>query len=341
MLSSDTPIQLEDAQRLLALAEACADARSLELLLTRMATVLFQCSQADVVAFVLPPAATPHGPSIHVSSRAPLTALTERSLRDETVSTLSSMNIEPPPPDAFTLIRGTELTPLRALTRTDVVYPLFQRSLEFEGELVGVLIIYGYQDWVLAPRTTETLEQAQGPIGRALFQALAFNQLRNRTHEDPLTGALNRRGFDEALHREVDRARRNRRDVSLVMIDVDRFKEINDRCGHPAGDEVLVRLTARIQRTLRRSDFLCRLGGDEFAILLPEVAEDVAHGVAERIAQACADIVTADHQLSVTMSMGVAGLNLAVGSPSDLVRRADEALYAAKRGGRARVSRAG
>lgn len=341
MLSSDNAAQLEDAHRMLALAEACADARDLEALLTRVAAVLFQCAQADVVAFVLPPAATPHGPTIHVSSRAPMTALTERSLRDETVMTLSSMNIDPPPAEAFTLLRGTELTPLRTSTRTDSVYPLWQQALEFEGELVGVLIIYGYQDWILAPRTSATLDQARSPVGRALFQALAFNQLRNRTHEDPLTGALNRRGFDDALRREVDRARRNRRDVSLVMIDVDRFKEINDGCGHPAGDEVLVRLTARIQRTLRRSDFLCRLGGDEFALLLPEVAEDVAHAVAERIAQACADITAGEGRMPVTMSMGVAGLNLAVGSPSDLVRRADEALYAAKRGGRARVSRAG
>jgi diguanylate cyclase (GGDEF)-like protein len=341
MHSPDHALQLEDATRMLALVDACADTRDLEGLLTRAATVLLQCAQADLVAFALPPAATPHGPSIHVSSRSPMTALTERSVKEQTALTLSEMDIDPPPAEAFTLIKGTELTPLRAVARTDTVYPLWQSTLEFEGELVGVIIIYGYQDWSLAPRTQDVLEQAKGPLGRAMFQALALAQLRNRTHEDPLTGALNRRGFDEALRREVDRARRNRRELSLIMIDVDRFKEINDRCGHPAGDEVLIRLAARIQRTLRRSDFLCRVGGDELAVLLPEVAADVAHAVAERIAQACADITAGEAQLPVTMSMGVSGLSLAVGSPSDLVRRSDEALYAAKRGGRARVSRAG
>lgn len=341
MFPTDTALQLEEKSRLLALVEACADTRDLEALLTRAAAVLMEGAQADLVAFALPPAATPQGPAIHVSSRSPMSALTERSVREQTVLTLDELQIDPPPPDAFSIIKGTELTPLRAVARTDAVYPLWRSTLEFEGELVGVIIIYGYQDWVQSPRTVALYEQATGPLACALFQALALQQLRNRTHEDALTGALNRRGFDESLLREVDRARRNRRDLSLIMIDVDRFKEINDRCGHPAGDAVLTRLVARIRRALRRSDFLCRMGGDEFSILLPEVAEDVAHGVAERIAQACADLTAGDERVPVTLSMGVSGLNQAVAGPSDLVRRADQALYAAKRAGRARVSRAG
>lgn len=340
MTDQPTPT-LEETLRLLAITEACADARDVEVLLTRAAAVLFEGAQADVVAFVLPPAATPHGPSIHVSSRAPLTPLSERSLREETVLALQDLQIDPPPPEAFAVLRGTELTPLHAAPRTDTLYPLVAQRLEYEGELVGVIIIYGFQNWILSPSTRRTLEAAAGPIGRGLFQALTFQQLRNRTHEDPLTGALNRRGFDDALRREVDRARRNRRDCTLVMIDVDRFKGINDRFGHPVGDEVLIRLVARIQTALRRSDFLCRLGGDEFAIILPEVAEDVAYTVAERVASACSSVVAGPEREPVTLSIGVAGLNLAVGSPSDLVRRADEALYAAKRGGRARVSRLG
>jgi diguanylate cyclase (GGDEF)-like protein len=340
MHATDTALQLEDAARLLALADACADSRDLEALLTRVASVFFQAAQTDVVAFALPPTATPHGPAIHVSSRAPLNALAERSLREQTVAALEQHGIEPPPPEVFELIRGTELTPLRAVGRADQVHPLWSKALEFEGELVGMLLIGGFQDWILSARSEQALDQAVAPIGRALFQALSFIQLRNRTHEDALTGALNRRGFDEALRREVDRARRGRRDLSLIMIDVDRFKAINDRYGHPAGDDILIRLSARMIRALRRSDFLCRLGGDEFAIVLPEIGEDVAHAVAERVAQACSDLVAGD-ETPVTLSIGVAGLNLAVGSPSDLVRRADEALYAAKRAGRARVSRAG
>jgi diguanylate cyclase (GGDEF)-like protein len=340
MHATDTALQLEDAARLLALADACADARDLEALLTRIAAVFFQAAQTDVVAFALPPTATPHGPAIHVSSRAPLNALAERSLREETVAALQQHGIEPPPPEVFEILRGTELTPLRAIGRADQVHPLWSKALEFEGELVGMVFVGGFQDWILSPRSMQALDQSVAPIGRALFQALSFVQLRNRTHEDHLTGALNRRGFDDALRREVDRARRGRRDLSLVMIDVDRFKSINDRFGHPVGDDILVRLAGRLTRALRRSDFLCRLGGDEFAIVLPEVTEDVAHAVAERIANACRDLI-AGEDTPVTLSMGVAGLNLAVGSPSDLVRRADEALYAAKRAGRARVSRAG
>lgn len=340
MSELETLSALNETNRLLALCEACADTREIEPLLGRVASVFLQSAQADLVAFALPPTATPHGPTIHMSSRSPTTPLTERSLANEIVGVLSDLGIDPPPAEAFTILHGTELTPLHTVARTDEVYPLWSKQLEFEGEIVGVVTVFGFQDWILSETTAGFLESAAPFLARALFQALALVQLRNRTHEDALTGALNRRGFDDALRREVDRARRGRRDLSLMMIDVDRFKTINDRFGHPAGDEVLVRLVSRMQRTLRRSDFLCRLGGDELAVVLPEVSEDVAHSVAERLAAVCREIgVGPDHE-AVTLSIGVAGLTLSAASPSDLVRRADEALYAAKRGGRARVSRA-
>jgi diguanylate cyclase (GGDEF)-like protein len=332
--------QLDDTARLLALAEACVDTRDLETLLSRAGGCFFGTAQADLVAVVLPPQVSSVGPAVHVCSRTPLNALTERALRDETVNVLQGLGLDAPPAEAFVVLRGAELTPIHASVRNDQVFPLWTRPLSFEGEVLGVLTIFGYQDWILAPTRITFLERASALLARGLAQAVATAALRARSTEDPLTGALNRRGFDDAIRREIERSKRGHRELSLVLIDVDHFKQVNDAYGHPAGDEVLVRLVSRIQRVLRRSDYLCRLGGDEFAVLLPEAPEDLAHGVAQRILRSCSD-VRAGGESPITLSIGVAGLNSAVASSADLVRRADDALYAAKRGGRGRINRAG
>jgi diguanylate cyclase (GGDEF)-like protein len=331
--------QLDETARLLALAEACVDTRDLETLLSRAGGCFFGTAQADAVAVVLPPQVSTLGPAIHVSAKSPLNALAERSLRDETVNVLESLGIDAPPSEAFVLLRGAELTPLHAAVRNDQHFPLWTRTLTCDGEVHGVLTLYGYQDWILSPANVAFLERATKLLSRGVAQAVSTAAMQVRSSEDALTGALNRRGFDDAIRREIERSKRSQRDLSMVLIDVDHFKQVNDTFGHAAGDEVLVRLVSRIQRVLRRSDFLCRLGGDEFAILLPEVAEDTAHGVAQRIVRVCEDLrVGGDTR--VTLSIGVAGVNSAVTSTADLVRRADEAMYAAKRAGRGRVGRA-
>ena len=101
MHDSDATQALNETSRLLAMTESCADTRDLETLLSRAASVLMQAGQADLVGFALPPAATPHGPSLHVSSRCPTTPLTERSVRESTVQALYDLGIDPPPADAF------------------------------------------------------------------------------------------------------------------------------------------------------------------------------------------------------------------------------------------------
>ena len=157
---------------------------------------------------------------------------------------------------------------------------------------------------------------------------------------DPLTGAFNRRTFLELAEKEIARTRRAKGSLSLVMLDLDHFKQINDRNGHLAGDEVLKGVVAVVLTCLRKEDFLVRYGGEEFCILLPSVAIDRAAVMAERIRAAVeqAGFTFNNRTLPVTVSVGVSTLSGDGNEGVDkLVNRADEALYTAKKAGRNRV----
>ena len=157
---------------------------------------------------------------------------------------------------------------------------------------------------------------------------------------DPLTGAFNRRTFLELAEKEIARTRRAKGALSLVMLDLDHFKEINDRYGHLAGDAVLKGVVTTVQTCLRKEDLLVRYGGEEFCILLPSLAIDRAKAMAERMREVVerAKFPHNGRSLQVTVSIGVAGLsNTGSEGVETLVSRADEALYAAKKSGRNRV----
>ena len=157
---------------------------------------------------------------------------------------------------------------------------------------------------------------------------------------DPLTGAFNRRTFLELAEKEIARTRRAKGSLSLIMLDLDHFKQINDRNGHLAGDEVLKGVVAVVLSCLRKEDFLVRYGGEEFCILLPSVAIDRAAAMSERIREAVeqARFSFNGRALRVTVSIGVAPLSSSGDEGVDkLVNRADDALYSAKKAGRNRV----
>lgn len=157
---------------------------------------------------------------------------------------------------------------------------------------------------------------------------------------DPLTGAFNRRTFLELCEKEIARTRRAKGSLSLIMLDLDHFKQINDRNGHLAGDEVLKGIVGVVLTCLRKEDLLVRYGGEEFCILLPNVAIDRAAAMAERIREAAqqAHFSYNGRALPVTISIGVSTLSAEGTEGVDrLVNRADEALYAAKKAGRNRV----
>ena len=163
----------------------------------------------------------------------------------------------------------------------------------------------------------------------------ANDQLRRLAVTDELTGLRNRRAFEERLVMEFSMARRRKRELAVLLLDVDNFKMINDRFGHAAGDEVLRRLGMILRTTVRLPDLPARYGGEEFIVLLPESGEDSAMGLARRLMQRVAE--EAWENGPVTKSMGMAAMNEALLNGYQLVELADEALYAAKRAGKNRV----
>ena len=163
--------------------------------------------------------------------------------------------------------------------------------------------------------------------------------LRRMATTDSLTGLFNRGHFWDMSERELARGIRVHRAVSLLMIDLDHFKSVNDTYGHEVGDKVL-KLVARVGReNLREIDIIGRIGGEEFAVLLPETGLSEAITVAERLREAVAraEVPTDKGPVSITISVGVAEDNGELRDLGTLLKRADDALYAAKRKGRNRV----
>jgi diguanylate cyclase (GGDEF)-like protein len=170
-----------------------------------------------------------------------------------------------------------------------------------------------------------------------------LRMLSQRAQLDGLTALWNRAFFDQRLAAEVQQARRLGHPLSLILTDIDHFKSVNDRFGHPFGDEVLA-FFATVLSNRRSTDIACRYGGEEFAIILPEVTADAAVEVADDMRRRFEEHRwRRSPDLVLTASFGIADLSMigAGGTPADLLARSDLALYAAKRGGRNRVSMEG
>ena len=165
--------------------------------------------------------------------------------------------------------------------------------------------------------------------------------LEQESTTDALTGVYNRRYFDRRLYEEFSRSKRYDEPFSMIMIDVDHFKRINDHWGHPIGDLVLRRFAERIKASLRETDVLCRYGGEELGLLLPHTSLDHALHLAEKLRHkmAASEILTEDAAegkgaIRVTISLGVSSLFPEISSSDQLLGMADKALYFAKESGR-------
>lgn len=187
----------------------------------------------------------------------------------------------------------------------------------------------------------------QVKIGRSILKYMSGDNIEANYHEeiyrlmtmDALTQTHNRRYFNEALEREFQRSLRYHRALSLVLFDVDHFKQVNDTYGHVAGDSVLRQLSRVVKPRLRQQDMLARVGGEEFAVLLPEVELAGALVAAEKVRHLVegARFVAQDKEFGCTVSAGVASFDPRMTSPQGLYESADRNLYEAKRGGRNRV----
>jgi len=224
-----------------------------------------------------------------------------------------------------------------------VIWPALREHSRWEGELAMTTAAgrtIDVQQWITAERDgngriVRLVATGHDVTARSRREA----ELARRATHDPLTGLPNRSLLLERLDSALGRARRNGRSVGLAFIDLDRFKQINDRHGHDGGDLLLVQVANRIESVLRPNDLVARLGGDEFVVLCEDVQDgQAARALAERVTTAVGDrpYLLGTTTVRISASLGLA-LSSGFDAPESLLRDADVALYRAKDGGRARI----
>jgi diguanylate cyclase (GGDEF)-like protein len=187
------------------------------------------------------------------------------------------------------------------------------------------------------------LKQAKEKAEKFARELRSANEaLRRLAFRDGLTGLYNHRSFQEMLEKELSRAQRYKRQLSLVMLDIDHFKKINDTYGHLQGDLVLKVIASKLESSLRKSSFVARYGGEEFALILPEADGSSAMVVAERCRRAVEQmtIQVGNHTIRATISVGATTYSpeMHVKDKTQLIEAADRALYNSKKTGRNKIS---
>ncbi|NTV13413.1 MAG: GGDEF domain-containing protein [Desulfobulbaceae bacterium] len=200
----------------------------------------------------------------------------------------------------------------------------------------GIMLVDGPEP--IDNETVTMLSIIAHGVGAAINNSKKYTQVLRESILDDLTGLHNRRYFNERLLDEIERSRRYGGNISLLIGDIDLFKLINDRFGHPTGDLVLRLVAAVFVRELRRSDLIARYGGEEFAVVLFDCTPERANIIAEGLRQAVAKAVLPGHEeIRVSISFGVASLAKDTSTLEGLIVKADKALYSAKAQGRNRV----
>lgn len=212
--------------------------------------------------------------------------------------------------------------------------------LNHDGEYLGELTFRRNQRF-----SEDELGQLESLLASLLFplrNALLYRAALQTALRDPLTETGNRVAMTQTLQREVDMARRNLQPLSVLMVDIDHFKQINDKHGHSIGDEALKAVANALKDSLRNVDMVFRYGGEEFLVLLSNTSREAASMVGERLRMAVMGIqyLVENRTIELSVSLGCASL-LPGESMESLLRRADSALYVSKREGRNRLSMAG
>ncbi|MCA1695631.1 MAG: GGDEF domain-containing protein, partial [Actinobacteria bacterium] len=227
-----------------------------------------------------------------------------------------------------------------ALTAEDPLSQTVQRMgltgsvaapIQIGGALWGAVGIAASEQHIAAGAELR-LERFARLASLAITNLENLEALEHRAATDPLTGIANHRTFHDRLHVEVERARRYGRDLSVVLLDLDHFKSINDTHGHQTGDRILVQVAQRLTDEARVGELVARLGGEEFAWVIPESGQHDAYAAAERVRRAIESTPLADI-CAVTLSAGVGSTEHARDA-QQLMRNADRALYRAKEHGR-------
>ncbi len=214
-------------------------------------------------------------------------------------------------------------------------------ALEDRGDEIGAVMRSFSQMLDVLKARTEEVNFISAKLEEANHEMAKMNQkLREMSYKDDLTGIYNRRYFNLALEEEIRRAERYRHTFSLVILDIDHFKLINDEHGHASGDKVLADIGRILKEDSRSSDVVCRFGGEEFAVILPETDVDNGRFFAEKMLQSVRRhdfVLDSELTVKVTTSAGVSMYPSGGDNFEDLVNTADKALYRAKSEGRDRV----
>jgi len=212
--------------------------------------------------------------------------------------------------------------------------------LAVEGEILGCLSLNSDEPNAFDAQDLQFLSVIGYQMAASLKHFQRFSSVKNMATYDTLTGLYNRRYFEERLGVEAEKSFYSGVPLSLVMVDLDHFKKVNDTFGHTEGDEILCKISSLLKNSVRRKDTVARYGGEEFILILPEAGLEQSFVIAERIRQSVEKTLfeVERAQVNLTLSMGISNFpSHRVKSKEELIKMADQALYDAKRGGRNRV----
>jgi diguanylate cyclase (GGDEF)-like protein len=209
--------------------------------------------------------------------------------------------------------------------------------LAIEGEIIGCISLNSEQSNAFDAQDLQFFSVIGYQMAATLKHFQRLSSIKNIAHFDTLTGLYNRRYFEERLGLEAQKSFFGGTALSLVMIDIDHFKRVNDTFGHTGGDRVLREISGLLRTSVRKKDTVARYGGEEFILILPEAGLDESSMIAERIRRLVEStpFEVSDARLNLTVSLGISNFpNHRARSKEELVKMADQALYDAKRGGR-------
>jgi len=246
--------------------------------------------------------------------------------------------------DAGQIVLQTEKRKLRPrqmiMDPNAAVKSYLMLPLAMEGEILGCISLNSDQPNAFDAQDLQFFSVIGYQMAATLRHFQRFSSVKNMAIYDTLTGLHNRRYFEERLEVEAQKCFSSNTPLSLVMVDIDFFKKVNDTFGHTEGDQVLCRVSSLLKTSVRKKDIVARYGGEEFILILPEARLDETFVMAERIRRLVEETLfeVGKAQINLTLSMGISNFpSHRVKSREELMEMADQALYDAKRGGRNRV----